>query len=245
MSNFRPINIDHTRPRSQNEYVERQQQRQQEALMRRANTRQESLSDPFKKLRTNMSVQQLLIQFNKLPRPEICANKRDRNHWTISIRHVPLQPESDVLFLVLNNGTFVHACGPARLLHLTNAIERADYVLPMLLKSFTSSFDTGMPPMAPWSWSIRESMLAQSLELAFQSLGLRKELQKIQVATDEENFASDREWARFRKTLLEIVAMPPERLPKLPYTPMPIPPQPHTPILRPARPNPLERTRSA
>jgi len=217
--NFKPVNdTGDKRPNTtpQNEYVRRQQELREQAL--RISRSAQDQADPWRKLTSNMAVQQLVHDFNDLTRQEFNCDGTIPNNWSISIRHVAIQPESDVLFLVAHEGQFVHAIGPARLLHITDANERANIVVPMLLKAFVMSFDTntGYPGLAPWEWNIRESMLAQSLQSAFRALNIRLALQKIQVSTTQQNAICDREWVKFRDTLMKTVQTPPARRPTVP-----------------------------
>ena len=140
----------------------------------------------------------LVADFNALSRKELSPSGSVRNHWHFSIRHVPIPPAGDLLFIINPEARYVHTEGPARLLPLSTAAERAALVVPMLLKAFTSDMAAGLSPApqlgAPWTWSTNDAQLATAVEARLRELGVREELQKVQIGNEDEDHISDEEW---------------------------------------------------
>ena len=70
------------------------------------------------------------------PRNQLAPSGSVRNHWHFPIRHVPIPPAGDLLFMVNPEARYVHAEELAQLLPLATAAERAALVVPMLLRAF-------------------------------------------------------------------------------------------------------------
>jgi hypothetical protein len=140
----------------------------------------------------------LVASFNALPRNQLAPSGSVRNHWHFSIRHVPIPPAGDLLFIINPEARYVHVEGPAQLLPLSTAAERAALVVPMLLKAFLSGMAAGLSPApsfgAPWTWATNDAELATAVEARLKELGVREELQSVQVGKDDEDRISDEEW---------------------------------------------------
>lgn len=140
----------------------------------------------------------LVASFNTLPGNWLASSGSVRNHWHFSTRHVPIPPASDLLFMVNPEARYVHAEGPAQLLPLATAAERAALVVPMLLKAFPSGMAAGLSPApsfgAPWTWATNDTELATAVEVRLEELGVREELQSVQVGKDDEDRISEEEW---------------------------------------------------
>jgi len=65
----------------------------------------------------------------------------------------------------------------------------------MLLKAFLSGMAAGLSPApsfcAPWTWVTNDAM---AVEVRLEELGVREELQSVQVGKDDEDRISDEEW---------------------------------------------------
>jgi splicing suppressor protein 51 len=140
----------------------------------------------------------LVASFNALPRKQLAPSGSVRNHWHFSIRHVPIPPAGDLLFIINPEARYVHTEGPAQLLPLATAAERAALVVPMLLKAFLSGMAEGLSPApsvsAPWTWATNDTELAMAVEARLKELGVREELRSVQVGKDDEDRISDEEW---------------------------------------------------
>jgi hypothetical protein len=145
-----------------------------------------------------VSSNDLVVSFNALPREQLTPSGLARNHWHFSIRHVPLPPAGDLLYIINPESRFIHVEAPAQLLSLATATERAALVVPMLLNAFLSNMAVGPSPVrpigAPWSWATSDRELATAVEARLKELGVRKELQSVQVGKDDEDRISDEEW---------------------------------------------------
>jgi splicing suppressor protein 51 len=152
----------------------------------------------------------LVATFNALPRKQLSPSGSVRNHWHFSIRHVSMRPAGDLLFIINPEARYIHTEGPAQLLPLSTAAERAALVVPMLMKAFTSGMAAGLvpaPPLeAPWSWSTNDAELAAAVEARLKEVGVREELRAVQVGNDEEDGISDEEWPNLLGRLQDAAA---------------------------------------
>ncbi len=60
----------------------------------------EAAGDEMQKFISTYKPQDLITNFNALPRPARAPSGLMPNHWNISIRHVTLSPPGDLVFLV-------------------------------------------------------------------------------------------------------------------------------------------------
>ncbi|PVH84869.1 hypothetical protein DL98DRAFT_610408 [Cadophora sp. DSE1049] len=114
-----------------------------------------------------MDLQGLVRGFNALPRSSKNPSGLTDNYRQFSMHHVSVEPSGDLLHFTNPGSHFTHAEGPAQIPVHKSASERADTVLPMMLKTFTSSMtkSTGNPsakPYAPWSWGTDDVDLAKA-----------------------------------------------------------------------------------
>ncbi|EWC46346.1 hypothetical protein DRE_04517 [Drechslerella stenobrocha 248] len=61
---------------------------------------------------SNTNLPALVAAFNSIPHTELVPSGAGANNWHFAIRHIPLPPPGDVLFLVNPASHFVHAEGP-------------------------------------------------------------------------------------------------------------------------------------
>ena len=144
------------------------------------------------------STNDLVAAFNALPRKQLAPSRSVDNHWHFSIRHVPIPPAGDLLFFINPEARYVHTEGPAQLLPLSTAAERAALIVPMLLRAFTTGMARGLSPAprfgAPWTWSTNDAELAAAVEARLREVGVREELHTVQTGNDDDDRISDEEW---------------------------------------------------
>ncbi|KAH9223912.1 hypothetical protein DL95DRAFT_517231 [Leptodontidium sp. 2 PMI_412] len=106
-------------------------------------------------------------------------------------------PLGDTLFFTHPPSGYTNSEGPVQGLVDKSAAERADIIVPMMLKAFNSGLDLtllepGTTPFALGSWGTDDEDLAKSLEERFESAGIRKELCVVKVG-DKESIRIERE----------------------------------------------------
>ena len=160
----------------------------------------------------------IISRFNSMPRNERSPSGMVANHWHFSIRHVPLEPPADLLFLINPASHFVHTEGP--LPSATpgqNDEARAVAQAFLLVKAFASGLGGSAPDGRtkealsvgrPWSWSTRTEAEAKEMETALKTLGVTGELLHVEVASQEINTEADEDWAGFYRQLSDAVSGP-------------------------------------
>ena len=134
--------------------------------------------------------------FNSLPRQKLSPSGAVPNHWHFSVRHVPLEPPGDLLFIVNPGARYVHVEGPAPILTLTTPAKQAEVVVPLLVKAFNGGLGDAFN-LAPWSWSTTSAELARAVGARLRQAGVREEAAQVGTGgADEEKVASE-EWDRF------------------------------------------------
>ncbi len=134
------------------------------------------------------------------------------NGWHLSVRHVPMNPAGDMVFLVHPQSEYICSEGPANISCLPTSDTQANVAVPLLLNRFVKGVHTGptgeplpnMPVVAPARLCTNDSELARAIERKFIALGIRQELCTIHAGTVEENETSDKGW---RRTLSSLVQM--------------------------------------
>ena len=141
--------------------------------------------------------------FNSLPRQKLAPSGAVPNHWHFSIRHVPLEPPGDLLFILNPKARYVHVEGPATILSLKSPTAQAQVVAPLLLKAFNHGLgsDSEAPKIAPWTWSTTDPELARALEARLKDLGVREDVRKVGTSNAEENKVAGEEWESFMDQL--------------------------------------------
>ncbi|MCJ1369076.1 hypothetical protein MMC20_000284 [Loxospora ochrophaea] len=152
-----------------------------------------------------------VAQFLSLPRNRLAPSDSVPNHWHFSIRHVPLQPPGDLLFLINPGSRFVHNEGPSRSLADSSPAQRAKWVVDKLLRAFTTRLNgpaSGAPPGrgigAPWSWSMNDEGLKREVEERLRAVGVTGELSNVGVGDEESDRIADEAWGEFLGTLTGI-----------------------------------------
>ncbi|RDL39875.1 uncharacterized protein BP5553_04215 [Venustampulla echinocandica] len=148
--------------------------------------------------------------FNNLPRPQTTPSGLS-SYWYLAVRHVPLNPPSDLVHLVHPESTFMHTAGPKDILSLPTPGAQADIVVPLLLESFVKGLDRGpngevseVPPFAPWTWGTKDAGLARAIEAKLKALGVREDLCSMGIGSKRDNDASDETWSVFLSKLKEL-----------------------------------------
>jgi hypothetical protein len=153
-----------------------------------------------------MDFQELVQEFNKLPRSPKTPSGLVDDHWQFAVRHVPLEPPGDMLHLANPGSRFTHSEGPAQILSAQSATDRADIVLPLLLKAFVNNMgirnDPRVTPRAPWSWGTGDDELAQALEQKLKAVGVRNELCEIKVGDQKSMEIEQEVWTQFLDRLI-------------------------------------------
>ncbi|KAK1980131.1 hypothetical protein LZ30DRAFT_595392 [Colletotrichum cereale] len=131
--------------------------------------------------------------FNALPRPKTTPTGLP-NHWVFGIRHVPIAPEEDIVVVAHPLSRYILSKGPARILSLPSASDKAKVLVPLLLDAFVTGHGSGgaphrdPEPFAPWKWGVDDPELAAATVAELRHLGVKDALCSI-----EECSAGDKE----------------------------------------------------
>lgn len=154
----------------------------------------------------------IISSFNTLPRKELSPSGLVRNHWHFSVRHVPLEPPGDILFIINPESHFVHAEGQIPPPQPDESAEARDVAIGFLLvKAFASGLSGSTPdgtapresPLIgrPWSWSTTTELEAKKMQSALNTLGVADDSVKVGIASAAENRTADENWDQFVKEL--------------------------------------------
>ena len=136
--------------------------------------------------------------FNSLPRQKLSPSGAVANHWHFSVRHVPLEPPGDLLYILNPAARYVHVEGPAQILSLQTAAAQAEVVAPLLIKAFNGGLgDASAPHLAPYTWSTTGAELARAVEARLRQAGVKEEASQIGTGSAEEERVASEEWDRF------------------------------------------------
>ncbi|KAL9011045.1 MAG: hypothetical protein Q9173_004081 [Seirophora scorigena] len=163
--------------------------------------------------------QDLISNFNALPRPARTPSGLVPNHWNISIRHVPTSPPGDLVFLVQPDSEYVHIEGPIQKVegqpqgHVLNpkSLVTLQTIAKLIMKAFVEGTGAGdaIPPSAPWSWKTDDPNFARRIIKVMTDMGVREDLLSMTVADADELVTCDRVWHRFTETLNRAIDEPP------------------------------------
>jgi hypothetical protein len=137
--------------------------------------------------------------FNSLPREQSAPSGIVSNHWHFSIRHVPLEPPGDLVFVLNPEARYIHVEGPRTILALPTATAQAEVIAPLLLKAFNEGLGTppATPKLAPWTWSTTTQELATAVGAKLKDMGVRQDLIQIGHGNAMEEQIAVEEWERF------------------------------------------------
>lgn len=143
--------------------------------------------------------------FNSLPRQELTPSGVVSNHWHFSVRHVPLDPPGDLLFILNPGARYIHVEGPAPILSMPISAQ-ARIIVPLLLKAFNDGLgnSSSATKLAPWTWSTTSSELARAVESRLLELGVMGEVAKVGSGDTEEEKVASEEWERFMNQLKSV-----------------------------------------
>lgn len=141
--------------------------------------------------------------YNSLPRPKLSPSGAVPNHWHFSIRHVPLEPPGDLLFILNPGSRYIHVEGPVPVLSSQPLAVQANIIAPLLVKAFVSGMGapSSTPRSAPYTWSTTNMELARAVSRKLSELGVKEEITKIGTGEPEEEKVATEEWERFMEQL--------------------------------------------
>ncbi|KAK3309256.1 uncharacterized protein B0T15DRAFT_391441 [Chaetomium strumarium] len=115
--------------------------------------------------------------FNILPRPEKAPTDDSvPNHWVFGVCHLDIPPSADIVLAVNPHiRNYLLRAGSGQIISLPTTREIAEATIPHLLDAFLEPTE-GIPAFAPWTWSTLGPNMAQAIEDALRSLGVRPEL---------------------------------------------------------------------
>lgn len=151
-------------------------------------------------------------KFNILPRNEKVAlpNKQGLNHWHFSLRTIsPRFDPPDLVWLINFHNGLVHCAVPSQGTHILSLkpTDQVDMVVFLLLDAFVTGISkrqfSHSPKFSPWMWSCDDSKLAKDVESKLTTLGVKKELCTVQVALENENRMSDKQWTAMQEDLIK------------------------------------------
>lgn len=155
--------------------------------------------------------QDLISNFNALPRPARAPSGLVPNHWNISIRHVALSPPGDLVFLVQPDSEYVHSEGPIQIVegqppgHVLNpkSLVTLQTIARLIMKAFVESTGAGsaISPSAPWSWKTNDENFARRIIKVMTDMGVREDLMNMAVADAEELATCDGAWHGFKDSM--------------------------------------------
>ncbi|EKD20833.1 uncharacterized protein L3040_000938 [Drepanopeziza brunnea f. sp. 'multigermtubi'] len=153
----------------------------------------------------SQSLEDLVRAFNALPRSPKTPSGLVDNHWYFAIRRVPLEPPGDLLHVVNPGSRYNSTEGPTQILSYKSLAERADIVLPMLLRVFMYSMSNPhqAQTFAPWSWGTDDVDLAKALEQRLKLAGVCKELCVIKVGDEASSKIEQEIWDRLLDELIK------------------------------------------
>ncbi|KAL8689263.1 MAG: hypothetical protein Q9224_004679 [Gallowayella concinna] len=157
------------------------------------------------------SPQDLISNFNALPRPPRTPSGLVPNHWNISIRHVALSPPGDLVFLVQPDSHYVHTEGPIQTVegqtrgHVLNpkSLVTLQTIARLIMKAFVEGMGAGSAASfsAPWSWKTNDPNFARRIIKVMTDMGVREDLMTMEVADSDELASCDEDWNSLRDNI--------------------------------------------
>ncbi|KAF3933998.1 hypothetical protein ABW19_dt0209913 [Dactylella cylindrospora] len=154
----------------------------------------------------------LVEAFNSLPRSRCLPSGVPSNTWHFSIRHIPLDPPGDVLFIVNTASRFLHTEGPIQYPsspdpNKSDLETRAKAIVPFLLRTFSNRFninDQQVPAFAPWTWITCDGEFAELVEKELRAAGVREDLCAVGLGSRRENEEAQEDWCKFVGALTRV-----------------------------------------
>ena len=155
--------------------------------------------------------QDLITNFNALPRPTRAPSGLVPNHWNISIRHVALSPPGDLVLLVQPDSRFVHSEGPIQIVegqtpgHVLNpkSLITLQTIARLIMKSFVEGLGATSvnQASAPWSWATNDVNFARRIVKVMTDMGVREDLLNMKMAGKDELASCDEAWDSLNQRL--------------------------------------------
>ena len=158
------------------------------------------------------SLSRAVQAFNELPRPQVTPTGLP-SHWMFGIRHVPLPPEGDLVYVVHPRSYYsLTSKKPAQIVSLNDSTEKAKAVLPGLLSAFLEMGHAppgsqGAPVIAPWTWLCVDADMAPALQTVLHEAGVREDLCKVGVASASEKDIWSEQWSGFVGSLMKTLGL--------------------------------------
>lgn len=159
--------------------------------------------------------QDLIFNFNALPRPARAPSGLVPNHWNISIRHVTLSPPGDLVLIVQPNSQFAHTEGPIQIVegqipgHSLNpkSLVTLQTIARLIMKSFVEGMSgtSIVAASAPWSWATNDPNFARRIMKVMTDMGVREDLLNMVVADTAELASCDEAWDSLSRQLTGLV----------------------------------------
>lgn len=159
--------------------------------------------------------QDLISNFNALPRHARWPSGVVPNHWNISIRHVTLSPPGDLVLLVQPASQLVHTEGPIQIVegqtpgHLLNpkSLVTLQTIARLIMKAFVEGMSGAsfVAASAPWSWATNDPNIARRIMKVMTDMGVREDLLDMGVADTAELATCDKAWDSLSQELTGLV----------------------------------------
>ncbi|KAK1992388.1 hypothetical protein LX36DRAFT_588524 [Colletotrichum falcatum] len=143
-------------------------------------------------------MEQTVRSFNALSRPRTTPTGLP-NHWVFGVRHVPIRPEGDLVVVVHPLSSYLLSSGPAQILSLTSASDKAKALVPLLLDAFLKGngssgalSQTSEPFFAPWSWEVDDPDLVSAIASELKKHGVKNALCSIGACSAQDRAILDK-----------------------------------------------------
>ncbi|KAL8811883.1 MAG: hypothetical protein Q9200_001438 [Gallowayella weberi] len=178
-------------------------------------------ADEIQKFLSTYRPQDLISNFNALPRPPRLPSGLVPNHWNISIRHVALSPPGDLVFLVQPDSNYVHTEGPIQTVegkppgHVLNpkSLITLQTIARLIMKAFVEGMGGGSAlTLAPWSWKTNDRDFARRIMKVMTDMGVREDLLTMTVADTDELASCDEDWNNLKENMIRQITGGPTSL---------------------------------
>lgn len=160
--------------------------------------------------------QDLISNFNALPRPAQAPSGLVPNHWNISIRHVTLSPPGDLVLFVQPDSQLVHTEGPIQIVegqtpgHPLNpkSLVTLQTIARLVMKAFVQGMSgpSGVgASSAPQSWATNDPNFGRRIIKVMTDMGVREDLLTMRVADTDELATCDEAWDSLSRELTGLV----------------------------------------
>ncbi|MCJ1353173.1 MAG: hypothetical protein MMC33_003158 [Icmadophila ericetorum] len=161
------------------------------------------------------NAQDLISNFNGLPRTSCAPSGMVPNHWNISIRHVSLHPPGDLVFMVNPEAHYIHTEGPIQTVegqlpgHKLNpkSLVTLQVIARLIMKAFVEGCGAGTAmARRPWSWSTNDADFARRITKVMKDMGVQEEaLLSMSVADAKENESVDEDWENLQLEMMQLL----------------------------------------